>query len=325
MMCNHPLISVLLPVYNVEGYLAQCLDSLLVQSEDDFEIVAINDGSTDGSRGILADYASMDGRIRIIDQQNQGLAAARNTGVDHARGDYIAFVDSDDYVSPDYLSTMLSSLRDYDLDLSICGRQIDDGGVLRPYVRPKFSNRVLTVKESLRALNSYQSFDMSMCGKLFKAELFSGIRFPVSKNSEDQFVCYRILMKAKRTYYQDTPLYTYRHRAGSISRGSTVNTFPIEASHEQLDTFSRELPELVYAAETSCFFSQVSVFNAFALRSRSMPPNVVSCVESEPRTLLPSVLSNPDIPIKKKMQAIAFVFLRPIYKRLYLNQRGNHA
>lgn len=324
-MENKPLISVLLPVYNVETYLVQCLDSLIAQTEQDFEIVAVNDGSTDGSRSVLADYAIRDNRIRIIDQQNQGLAAARNTGVDYARGTYIAFVDSDDYVSPEYLAVMLSDMRLHDVDLSVCGRQIDNGISLQPHSRPKFSGRVLTSREALHALNSYQSFDMSMCGKLFKSELFSGIRFPVSKNSEDQFVCFQLLMKAQGVYYQDIPLYTYRHRIGSISRGSNVNVFPIEAAHEQLHAFERGLPDLVGAGKTSCFFSEVAVFNAYALRSKPMPIDIEDLIGRESKQFLPSVLTNPDISFRKKAQAVAFVFCRSLYEKFYLSQRGSHA
>lgn len=317
-----PLISVVVPVYNVEEYLRECLDSILNQNEGRFEIVAVNDGATDSSREILAEYASLDDRIRIVDQENMGLSGARNTGVAAAAGEYIAFVDSDDFVAPDYLSKMLENAEAHFSDISVCGRAIYSDGISRHHERPGFSGRVLSPNEAVRALNSYTSFDMSMCGKLFRAYLFEGIEFPLGKNSEDQFVCYKLLLKARKTYYEDVPLYYYRYRVGSISRGSRVNTFPIEASREQLATLQNQCPELVYAGETSCFFSQVAVYNAFALRRCDLPEDVASAIRNEAASYLGSVLRNPDIPKTKKVQALVFIIARPLYKRIYLMQRG---
>lgn len=317
-----PQISLVIPVYNVQDYLEECLDSVLLQDYENFEVVAVNDGSTDNSRKILDSYERSDSRIRVVDQRNKGLAGARNTGVAAARGDYIAFVDSDDYVTPDYLSAMAANAFAYDADISICGRAIDSNGSCVHHVRSGFSGRSLEPAEAFRALNSYSSFDMSMCGKLFKAGLFDGIEFPEGKNSEDQFVCYRLLLKANRVYYEDKPYYVYRHREGSISRGSRVNIFPIEASHEQLKYVEALYPELIYAAEASCFFSQVAVYNAYAIRNRDIPDEISEIILSEPKSYLSSVLGNSDIPKIKKIQALAYCFARSAYKCIYLSKRG---
>lgn len=317
-----PLISLIIPVYNVQDYLEECLDSVLLQDYGNFEVVVVNDGSTDNSREILENYERRDSRIRVIDQRNKGLAGARNTGVATACGDYIAFVDSDDYVTPEYLSAMAANAITHDADVSICGRAIDSNGYCVHHVRSGFSGRPLGPAEAFRALNSYSSFDMSMWGKLFKADLFEGIEFPEGKNSEDQFVCYRLLLKANRAYYEDKPFYVYRHREGSISRGSRVNVFPIEASHEQLRYIEALYPDLIYAAETSCFFSQVAVYNAYAVRDRDIPDNISEVILSEPKSYLSSVLRNSDIPKVKKIQALVYCFARPVYRRIYLSKRG---
>lgn len=317
-----PLISLIIPVYNVQDYLEECLDSVLLQDYENFEVVAVNDGSTDNSREILENYERRDSRIRVIDQRNKGLAGARNTGVAAACGDYIAFVDSDDYVTSEYLSAMAANAITHDADVSICGRAIDSNGSCVHHIRSGFSGRPLGPAEAFRALNSYSSFDMSMWGKLFKADLFEGIEFPEGKNSEDQFVCYRLLLKASRAYYEDKPFYVYRHREGSISRGSRVNVFPIEASHEQLRYVEALYPDLIYAAETSCFFSQVAVYNAYAVRDRDIPDNISEVILSEPKSYLSSVLGNSDIPKVKKIQALAYCFARPVYRRIYLSKRG---
>lgn len=319
---NGPLISVVLPVYNVENWLSECIDSILRQEESRFEVVAVNDGSTDSSRDILARYAEIDNRIRIIDQPNMGLASARNTGVAESRGKYIAFIDSDDYVDQSYLSTLLHNIILYKVDISVCGRAIDCDGNITHEFRPGFANKILVPEHAFRALNSYKSFDMSMCGKLILRELFKGITFPVGKNSEDQFVCFKLLLKAKRIYYVDAPLYYYRHRSGSISRGFRVNVFPIEASGEQLRFIELSHPNLTFAAKTSCLFSQISVFNAFVIRHREIPDYIMRSIRKDAPRYFFTVLFNPDISVFKKMQALAFIFCRPVYKYIYLNKRG---
>lgn len=317
-----PNISLIIPVYNVEDYLPDCLDSVLAQSYADFEVVAVNDGSTDRSREILADYAKKDSRIRIIDQANRGLAGARNTGVAAANGMYIAFVDSDDYIDSDYLSVMYSNANEFNADISISGRYIDCGGQSSHENRPAFTSKRLGPIEAARALNSYRSFDMSMHGKLFLASLFKGLAFPEGKNSEDQFMCYRLILRSNCSYYEDRPLYYYRHREGSISRSSRVNVFPIEASHEQLEYIRRYVPALTIVAETSCFFSQVAVYNAFAVRDLEMPNEIANVVLKEPKRFLGSVIRNEDIPGFKKIQAITYCFARPVYKAVYLAKKG---
>lgn len=317
-----PSISLIIPVYNVEDYLPDCLDSVLAQSYTDFEVIAVNDGSMDGSREILANYANKDSRIRIIDQENRGLSGARNTGIAAAKGMYIAFVDSDDYIESGYLSVMYSNATEFNADISISGRYVDCGGQTRHEIRPAFTSKRLGPIEAVRALNSYRSFDMSMNGKLFLSSLFKGLAFPEGKNSEDQFMCYRLLLRSTCTYYEDKPLYYYRHREGSISRSSRVNVFPIEASHEQLEYIRRHAPALINVAETSCFFSQVAVFNAFAVRNLEMPNEIANIVLKEPKRFLGSVIWNDDIPGFKKIQAITYCFARPVYKAVYLAKKG---
>lgn len=319
---NKPLISVVVPVYNVADYLPECLDSLLAQTYPNFEVVAVDDGSTDSSLTILERYSNQDSRITVVSQKNGGLAAARNTGIANARGEYFAFVDSDDYVGELYLSTMFDNAFKHNAEISICGRMkiIDD--IESHEMRPFCSNREMDSEMALRALNSYRSYDMSMWGKLFKSSLFDGIVFPEGKNSEDQFVCYKLLSKAAIIFYEDRPLYFYRYRSGSITRGSRVNVFPIEASHEQLWAIKDFAPKLVYAGETSCFFSQVAVFNAFAIRRQAIPKSIGDLIAKEAPRYLGSVVRNPDLSLRKKIQAVAFVFLRPLYKAIYVKRKA---
>jgi len=115
-----PLISIIVPVYKVEQYLHRCVDSILSQTYDNFELILIDDGSPDGCPAICDEYTKNDSRVHVIHQVNQGLAEVRNVGVKQAHGEYIAFIDSDDFVSPNYIETLYSGVVDYDADISIC-------------------------------------------------------------------------------------------------------------------------------------------------------------------------------------------------------------
>ena len=119
-----PLVSVLIPVYNVEKYLSRCLDSLINQTLTDIEIICVNDGSTDGSLKILKQYQEKDNRIVIVDKKNGGLPSARNAGLDRARGQYVGFVDSDDYVEPSMFETLYKTAKKKNSEVVICGAQI---------------------------------------------------------------------------------------------------------------------------------------------------------------------------------------------------------
>lgn len=316
------LISFVVPVYNVEDYLADCLESLLSQTYPSYEVVIIDDASTDGSYAIAAAYADEHPCVRIVSHdKNRGLAAARNTGIDAARGEYIAFVDSDDYVSPNYLNELYSNAIANNVDISVCGRYLVfetlEGTELLRDAQNAFSCRRLNNLEGLRALNSYQSFDMSMCSKLIKRELFDEIEFPEGKLCEDYFTCHQIVFQATGLYYDPSPLYFYRQRPGSISRGIEVNWAPIDASDAQLDFISRRCPELIWVGETSCAFARISIVNECARRGCNPPEAKV--LKKDVRNALPYVLRNGDIPSKKKIQALCFTLSIALYSKVFLS------
>ena len=321
-VCEYELISLIVPVYNVKNYLRDCLDSLLAQTYPNFEIVVVDDASTDGSGKIVRRYAERYPSIRVVSHdRNRGLAAARNTGIAAARGEYIAFVDSDDYVSSNYLSGLYGNAAAQRADISVCGRYLafetQEGLRLVEDAQTAFSCRRLSNLEGLRALNSYRAFDMSMCSKLIKKSLLCGIEFPEGKLCEDYFTCHKIVFKASCLYYDPAPLYYYRQRPGSISRGDKVNWAPIEASDEQLRFILRECPELKWVGETSCAFARVSIINECARRGFETPQ--AKEIKAYVRRSLPSVLRNSDISSRKKVQALCFALSINLYSKIFVS------
>ncbi len=216
-MQNGKLISVIVPVYNAEKYLDYGVKSLLNQVYENFELILINDGSKDNSLEICRKYERQDKRVRVFDKQNGGVSSARNAGLDNCKGDYIIFVDSDDSVSPNYLSNLLSvaQLDDYDIVQCLTKRTDIQG---RADV-VEFSKKDILEMNKAEALNS-KIYSVSSCAKLYKAELFDEFRFTEGIIHEDDDSCYQLANKAQKIAILKKHMYFYYMSANSIMRNN---------------------------------------------------------------------------------------------------------
>lgn len=316
-------LTVVVPVYNVEKYLSKCIDSLLGQTLNVDEIILVDDGSKDKSGEIAEEYAAKYKNIKVIHQKNGGLSAARNTGIDAATKEYIAFVDSDDYIEPIMYEVLMERLKKNDADLSIGGvwYEQEDREKYTPY--PSDITRVWNKTESLIQLNSYQYFNMSFCDAIFKRSLFEmtafgegALRFPVGKLCEDFYLMYRIVARTEKVAYTSTPFYHYVQRGNSISRNAKINLAPMDASLTQLEFYNMWFPQLAYIAETACFFAFASIYTTFCRNRQECPKELQKEIDVICRKYLVSVLKNNYIPNAKKMQAIVFCCSKTIYKKV---------
>ena len=212
------LISVIVPIYNVEKYLSKCLDSICTQTYRNLEIILIDDGSPDRCPEICDEYVKIDERIKVLHQENGGLSVARNSGLDIAKGNFICFVDPDDYLHPQMYECLYNNLKKYDADISICEFE-------RVFENDKFfvSNNInesITIcngREALEKLyGEYRVTTTVAWNKLYKKELFQNIRYGKNKIHEDEFIVHRILDKAKKVLYTSYPFYYYLQRNTSI-------------------------------------------------------------------------------------------------------------
>lgn len=211
-------ISVIVLIYNVESYLHQCIDSILAQTYTDFELILVDDGSTDHCGVICDEYAQKDDRVRVIHQEYLGVSAARNTGVDAVKGEYIVFVDSDDVVLDTYLETLLNVALAQQADISVCGMITFADGTT-PNLNPcqDVSVEVMTGRDACLSIYRMDGKVPVMAwGKLYRTSLFDGIRYPVGRIHEDDATTPRVLYRAKRVALSSEQLYLYRQRAGSI-------------------------------------------------------------------------------------------------------------
>ena len=231
---NTPKVSVIIPVYNVEPFLERCLGSVLSQTYANIEIILINDGSTDKSPQICDEYAKKDSRIVVIHKQNGGQSDARNFGLDICKGDYISFVDSDDWIEPTYIEDLLNLIQKENVDIAICELERT-----RLYKKVQSSQdtklQLYTPMQAIKRLFLQReiSFIAPYC-KIYKQSLFENIRFPVGKVHEDEFVSHLIFYKATKIAYTSKILYYYFQRAGS-TMGTPHPYELLEAEEEQFD------------------------------------------------------------------------------------------
>lgn len=216
------MLSILVPVYNVEKNLEGCLDSILAQTYTDYEIILVNDGSTDSSGAICEAYAAQYPAIRVLHQENGGVARARNTLLAAARGEYITFVDSDDALEPRCLEILLRDLQETGSDISICSwSEVSEDGVRMElnYDRKEDGFAVWTADQAVSRLLYQQGIDTNLWGKVYRREVLEDVVFPEGRTYEDLAVAYRIFLKAKRICYRPEALYLY-----------TINTIGISQS-----------------------------------------------------------------------------------------------
>ena len=306
-------LTVIIPVYNVEKYLHRCVDSVLGQTELPKQIILVDDGSTDNCSMICEDYAKKYNNITIIHQKNQGLAAARNCGINHAVCDFVTFVDSDDYIEEDMYENLYRLIIENGADIAVGGVWVEseDGSKRNQY--KEGVKKCWTKQEALIELNSYQYFNMSFCDKIFKKSLFKNLRFPVGKLCEDYYLMHKVIAKADKVCYMSQPFYHYIQRMNSISRNKKINLAPIEASLEQLQFFQENYPELTYIAETACAFSHMGIYTAYVRHGVECPKGLLKYLRAVSRKYLRSVLHNSHIPKVKKVQALMFCVVLPVY------------
>lgn len=218
-----PLVSIIVPVYNVEYYLKQCLDSVINQTYKDIEIILIDDGSTDNSGKICEEYAKKDARIKFFRQKNKGLSAVKNRGIETASGDYIMFIDSDDYADVQLCEKLLDALTEQDSDMAVCHYSYigDDGELLSTSdfggYRP-FPDSVLTGNDYIESICRYGSMICVVSwNKIYKKSVFKNLRFAEGKLSEDELIIHHIADACSRIAIISGQYYYYRIRKGSIT------------------------------------------------------------------------------------------------------------
>lgn len=238
----HPKVSVIIPVFNAENYIRICISRIIKQSFEDFELLLVDDGSTDNSFEICRDLAISDSRIRLNQQENAGVSVARNTGLNYARGEFVTFIDSDDLIAEDYLEYLLTGMSG-EVILSMCSHaRICDYDYLFPDKHEHFGE--LFAQQAAKKLLA-GSFPVSVCGGLFKRDMIGDLRFPVGiRNNEDKLFLYQYLLQNEtgKVAFSNEKLYGYMVREGSATRSAWNGSIDIITVADQI----RSITEIVH-------------------------------------------------------------------------------
>lgn len=256
---NQPLVTVIIPAWNVSRYLPQCLKSVTRQSYTHLEILVVDDGSTDATGSIVDEWAARDNRIRAVHKPNGGLSEARNVGLDNAHGQVLTCIDSDDYVAPNFVERLLQVMNATGADMAVGGaEQFDDGQAPQPEAPAPAAVTTYTQSQAVKAIFYQHGLTHTAWGRLYRRELFDGVRYPVGLLYEDLATIGPLLTKVTLVARTSEPLYYYRQRKGSI-----LGTFSMKRT-DVLDITDR------LAAEAEAHHPHF----AKAVRSRQLSANL---------------------------------------------------
>ena len=214
-----PLLSIIVPVYKVENYLPKCIDSILAQTFTDFELILVEDGSPDNCPALCDAAAEKDARVRVIHQKNGGLSAARNAGLDAARGAWVGFVDSDDYIAPEMYEVLYQAVQSTGADLALCDyAEVDEAGVPCQSMHVRLEKKVFAGQDLLK--NATDSMIQPAWNKLYRRAVFAQLRYPEGKLNEDLFLIPEVCLQIQKAVVVPKALYYYVQRGGSIMNES---------------------------------------------------------------------------------------------------------
>ena len=312
------MISIIVPVYNVEKYLSRCLDSILQQTFSDFELILVNDGSTDHSLEICRSYAEKDKRILLIEQKNCGLSAARNAGLAVASGEYVGFVDSDDFISCNMYEELYRSISRHKAELAMCKMVNCYGKVSKLSLEGK--ETVFSQKEAFREIFIGERCSVWAVNKLYRKTLFDGIAYPVGKTAEDAFVICKLLERTERIVLNEKAAYYYMHRANSVTTQSfSQRTFDVmEAWRYNHEILRQKYPDLEEYGKMRFLWSCFYVMDRACINTENMKDLRIRKIVRYIRGNMGFVLNNRQFTWSRKTAAVGLCLCPALYRQLVL-------
>lgn len=309
------LISVIVPIYNVERYLEKCILSIQCQTHQDLEIILSDDGSTDNSGAICDHFAALDPRIRVIHKMNGGLSDARNAGIEAASGAYFMFVDSDDSIAPDTIEKLYDAATEYDCEIAVCNivRTFDDG-TTEPFYHPVDQLTVWAGQQRFETLKQ-----PSACNKLFQANLFKDVRFPKGKFYEDTFVYHVLAYKATQIVLTGHDGYYYLSRRDSILGQPKYSDRYFDFIEAVYTRMSYLLAHWVpYYGEEACLSLYAAVANGEKyIQKTEQNAAKFRQMHNWYRTAYRQLMKSPQTGIKQKIRLILLRHFPRIHTRLF--------
>lgn len=315
-------LSVIIPVYNVEAYLEKCVDSVLAQERVPDEIILVDDGSTDSCGAICDCYAAHEPRIRVIHQQNSGAYAARNAGLKNVTGDYVTFVDSDDWIEPNMYKELLALAIREQADIVSSGSYANKGKEQYLYLEDRDEGVFhWSAEEMLAQTMSYRYTDAMVWNKLFRRELLNGIQFPKVVICEDVYFCDQVIPRARTIIHTTKPYYHYVQQTGSITRIQDERKIRLRneaaraAAQARMEMMASLYPSVLSASKAYTAFVEISCYNDAVRHGQQLEDHGKAARRCVARNL-PHILANRRIPAIKRCQAMVFVVSPHLYRRV---------
>lgn len=315
-MSNVPLISIIVPIYNVESYLQRCIDSLLLQTYVNIEIVLVNDGSTDHSLAICQENAQKDKRVRVFSKTNGGVADTRNFGVSVASGQWVSFVDPDDYVDRDYVEYLYTLLTNNHATMAICQhRNVYKSGRVQTNVYD--GSTVLDAHTAVKRLLYDDQIDTSVWAKLYPAWFFDKIHFPKGRLFEDIAATYKTFLASERIAVGSEAKYSYPFRHNSIVNNSfSLHKLDlIDMTEQMASEVVKVFPDLQVACQRRVLYAYVSTLNQMQNVDgyQEIREHLISMIKK----LRKPVLRDHKAPIRDKVAIVLIGFSYPVYEKAW--------
>lgn len=309
-----PAISIIVPVYNVKDYLRACVDSVLRQTFDDFELILVDDGSTDGSGDLCEELCELDDRIICLHKENGGLSDARNYGIERMRGTYVTFIDSDDWVESTYLEYLHTNIQLQDSDISTCIFMTQRDDVAKPWKQLSAEPAVITGHDALLSMLYEESVNVSAHGKLYRSSLFRDVRYPTGRRYEDVGTTYKLLCKARTVAVGGAPLYNYVMRQGSITHTGSVGILDrYLLARQAYMNLRNDGPDVERAARRYLTFHELSVLRSCDLHDARQRTQMQR-IKADALNSRKSVLADPRTPHRDRIALSILPFGFSVYR-----------
>lgn len=312
MNCESVLISVIIPVYNVEKYIIRCLNSVVSQTYKNIEIILVDDGSTDNSGKICDEYAQKYNFVNVYHQKNKGQSVARNYAIDRAKGEYYIFVDSDDYIESDMIENLMQAIKKYGTKIACCGRYIlSEYGDMR---RKEFvfkEEQIWDSHTAIKRMLTFKGIDSASWDKIYHKSLFEAVRYPVGILHDDLVIIPEIMINAGMIVHTGQPKYYYTQREGSVtSQKFSQKTLSILSQTDRLkELVLLNYPDLVQ--EMNSFYYRYLIYMLELIkkdRSKKMRfKNALRELKIRVYKEMKSILKSPYLSRKTKLQFCIFL------------------
>lgn len=302
-----PKISIIIPIYNVEKYLKCCLDSVLDQTFKDFEVILVNDGSTDSCRQICEIYKNKDKRVKVINKENGGLSSARNSGINIARGKYITFIDSDDFIEKDMCKILYELSEFYKADISVCKSiDVSETGKIINYIKLDEKIKCFSNVKALEEIHK----DIRVCtwAKLYNRKLFNSLKFPEGKIHEDEFTTHILLYNSNKVVSINKAMYYYRKVNTSITNSKfNLNRLHIIEAIESRIQFMNEIGDLNLYLKTLIEYGNKLIEIYYKIKENlEQPEKYLVEIKFKFDKVFKKIILNKNVSVKNKIKFLVF-------------------